>query len=121
MSGPRFLLDTNIVIGLLQGTGAARDLLDARGASPDVCAVSQITRMELLSFPSITEDEEGKIAMLLAAITVLLLDDLVEKEAIQLRRRSRLKLPDAIIAATALVNDLTLLTFDDKLGKVAPN
>ena len=51
MSGRRFLLDTNVVIGLAQGPGAARDLLDASGAVPSTSAISQIARIELFSFP----------------------------------------------------------------------
>ena len=112
----RFLLDTNIVIGLLKGPGAARELVDKSGGPPQDCAISQITRMELLSFPGIKADEEMRVRDALDKMTVLLLDADVERAAISLRLRARLKLPDAIIAATAEVHGLKLLTLDARLS-----
>ena len=115
MSGPRFLLDTNVVIGLVNGPGAARNLVDLNEAPPDVCAVSQISGIELLSFPALSADEEARINVLLTAVTVIVLDDRIERETIALRRRIRMKLPDAVIAATARVHGLKLLTLDERL------
>lgn len=48
MSGSEFLLDTNIVIGLLKGYAPALMLAEQAGLSLDRAVVSQITRMELL-------------------------------------------------------------------------
>ena len=79
------------------------------------CAVSQITRMELLSFPGITRDEERRIDAFLSACHVCRLDERTEQEAIRLRRLTNLKLPDAIIAASALVRGATLLTLDRRM------
>jgi predicted nucleic acid-binding protein len=111
MNGADFLLDTNVVIGFLRGDDAAGDLMTRHGASPARLAVSQITRMERLGFPELTEEARGQIEALLSAITVILLDERIEAAAIALRRRTRLKLPDAIIAATAQTHGLRLLTF----------
>jgi predicted nucleic acid-binding protein len=46
---------------------------------------------------------------------VLPISDHVEAKTIELRRTTKLKLPDAIIAATALVNGIQLVTLDAKL------
>jgi predicted nucleic acid-binding protein len=67
--------------------------------------------MELLGFPELTDEARGQIEAFLAAITVILLDEHIETAAIELRRRTRAKLPDAIIAATAQTHRLQLLTF----------
>lgn len=115
MTGPRFLLDTNVVIGLVNGPGAARDLVDQNDAPPEICAISQISRIELLSFSALSSEEEAQIDSLLSVMTIILLDDRIEREAISLRRRTRLKLPDAIIGATARVHGLRLLTMNDRL------
>lgn len=114
MSGPQFLLDTNIVIGVARGPGPARDLLDLSDAPPDVCALSQISRIEMLGFGGLDGAEEARLLTILASMTVFLIDDAVEREAIALRRRTRLKLPDAIIAATARVHGLEVLTLDER-------
>ena len=112
----RFLLDTNIMIGILKGPGDARKLVDHHGATRADCAVSLITRMELSGFHGITDESERQILVELNAMRVLPLDDDVEQAVIALRRRTRLKLPDAIIAATAQVHDLELLTLDARLA-----
>ena len=119
MSGPEFLFDTNLVIGLLKGRAEARAMITRNGAAPATTFVSQITRMELLGFPGITASEEDGINGFLASARVLLLDERIETATIALRRSTKLKLPDAIILATAQVQSLQLLTFDDALREVA--
>ncbi len=119
MNGPEFLLNTNVVIGLLDGREPARDLIRERNAPLARCAVSQITWMELLSFPALTAADQSQIELLLSAMMVILLNERIEAEAIALRRQTRLKLPDAIIAATAKVCGLTLLTLDERLRHAA--
>jgi len=54
MNGIKYLLDTNIVIGLLQRDLIILNILNDRQIQIGECAYSAITRMELLSFPSIT-------------------------------------------------------------------
>lgn len=112
MSGIDWLLDTNLVIGLLKGHAAAMALAGERKLALERAAVSQITRMELLGFPGLTEAEEEAIRSFLDACQIVLLDETVEYQAIQLRRSGMLKLPDAIIAATALTLRVPLLTLD---------
>jgi hypothetical protein len=51
MTGIKFLLDTNLVIGVLKGHPGAIALLNTEQLSFENCAISQITRMELLSYP----------------------------------------------------------------------
>lgn len=109
------MLDTNVVIGLLKQQTATIALLESHPFDLSKAAVSQITRMELLGFPGLLPEEELAILDLLQNCRILFIDELVEQKAIQLRRTSHCKLPDAIIAATVLVNNLTLLTLDQRL------
>jgi predicted nucleic acid-binding protein len=110
-------LDTNVVIGLLKGDAACIDLLDGAGTSLKALATSQITRMELLGFGN-TADEEQTLRRFLSAIQVITLDDAIEGRTIALRRQRKIKLPDAIIAATAIERGLTLLSLDKALLRV---
>ncbi len=66
--------------------------------------------MELLSFPALTAEEEATIHTLLARMVYLSVTLEIEDVAIAIRRQHRIKLPDAIIAATAKVHRLELLT-----------
>jgi predicted nucleic acid-binding protein len=112
MSGIKYLLDTNVVIGLLKGHVPAIALAEQSALSLNQAAVSQITRMELLGYPKLTDEEDRGIRIFLAACQVRLLDERIETEAIRLRRSGVFKLPDAIVAATAITGGLRLLTLD---------
>lgn len=118
MNGVEWLLDTNVVIGLLKQQAAAITLIEACQFDLSKAAVSQITRMELLGFPHLAQEEEVAILEFLQNCRILFIDETVEQKAIRLRRTSHCKLPDAIVAATALVNNLTLLTLDQKLARL---
>ena len=115
MSGLKFLLDTNIIIGLLKQHPTVVEYVFAWQPELNACAYSAITRMELLGFTGITEDEVNGVQRLLSAMRYLPLDFAVEDAAIQIRRSVRIKLPDAVIAATAKVHGLQLLTLDQRL------
>jgi predicted nucleic acid-binding protein len=119
MSQPTVLLDTNIVIGLLNGEENATAMVaDAAVGFADM-AISQITRMELLSFAGLTEPEHRTVEAFLSQLHVFGIDADIEALAIQLRRRRAVKLPDAIIAATTRSKKLQLLTLDKSLARVA--
>lgn len=119
MSGVKWLLDTNAVIGLLKMRPAAIALAEANHLELSQAAVSQISRMELLGFPGLVSEEEVAILDFLQNCRIMFIDEAVERQAIRLRRASQCKLPDAIIAATAQVYQLTLLTLDQRLEKLA--
>jgi predicted nucleic acid-binding protein len=67
MSGIEFLLDTNMVIGLLKGHAPALLLAEESGLALEKAAVSQITRMELLGYPNLTAEEDQAIRGFLAS------------------------------------------------------
>lgn len=113
MNGDRLLLDTNVVINYLKGNDAAVNFIEER---PDAdLYVSVITRMELLSFHGMTDDEEASINGFLNAVTVIPLDSEVEQIAIALRRATRRKMPDAIVAASAVWLEAPLVTAEGQL------
>ena len=111
MTTDRFLIDTNIFI-LLFNNRLAEPL------PPGELACSIITEMELLSFPTITPPEEVSIREMLAGLTVYGIDQETKEKAIRLRRDLQLKLPNAIIVATAICHHAVLLTNDAELGSV---
>jgi predicted nucleic acid-binding protein len=116
MNGVKYLPDTNIIIGLLKGQQETINAL--AGISLAECGYSAVTRMKLLGFHGITEDEERAIHDVLERMRYLGITPLVEDAAIKIRRRHRLKLPDAIISATAESHGLTLLTLDKGLASL---
>jgi len=119
MSGTKYLLDTNFVLGLLKATPEVIAIVTERDLLASNCAYSAVTRMELLGYPNMTSDEERLISDRLSKFTYLSISSEVEDLAIALRRTRKLKLPDALIAATAIHYSLELLTLDQALLAIA--
>ena len=107
------LLDTNAILYLLGGRLAAPLEIGPY-------YVSVISEMELLSYPSLTDDAETQIRSFLADVTVVELTSEIKAAAIHVRRQLGLKLPDAIVAASAMVLEAELLTNDVQLLRAAP-
>ena len=116
MSGERLLLDTNVIIGFLKGEKQIVRFLGNRLKKDAVLFVSQIKRMEMLSYHGLSKEDEAGIKEFLADVQVFMLEPRVEARAVVIRREHRLKLPDAVIVATALVNNCILVTCDLDLG-----
>jgi predicted nucleic acid-binding protein len=89
-----------------------------RTASRRRVLVSVITELELLSYPSLTVHERFQIDRFLRDVSIVELTQNIKEGVIKLRREHRLKLPDAIIAATALWENADLLTNDERLHRV---
>jgi len=105
------VLDTNAVLFLLGG-----QLVEALPEGQYFASV--ITEIELLSYPSLAVGEERQIRELLSEITLVELTEEVKEASITLRRKHRLRLPDAIIAATADTLNAELFTNDRGLHQV---
>ena len=112
MNGVKYLLDTNFVLSMLKAIPTALQVISQKNMLAGECAYSAITRMELLGFAGITKQEEDLIAERLAHFSYLPITSAIEDCTISLRRAQKIKLPDAIIAATAIQEGLELLTFD---------
>ena len=108
MSQALIVLDTNVALYYLGGR-----LINTLPAGQYF--VSVITEIELLSYPSLSSDQEVLIRDFLTHVTVMGLDSNIKDLAIALRKTYRLKLPDAVVAATAKFLNAMLLTNDIKL------
>jgi predicted nucleic acid-binding protein len=110
MNGHRVVCDTNVVLFLLKGDKAVAAALAGREL-----VISQITRIELLSFAGISRAERKKIELFLETWPVESLHQSIEDITIELRKKHHCKLPDAVIAATASYLDIPLITADKGL------
>ncbi|MBF8293767.1 MAG: PilT protein domain protein [Bacteroidetes bacterium] len=112
MSGSNVLLDTNAVLYLLGGR------IDFKSLPAGVFHISCISEMELLSYPKLKGAEEQIILRFLEDVAIIELSPEIKSMAVGLRRRYRLRLPDAIIVATSIVQGAPLVTFDKTLMKI---
>jgi len=106
----RLLLDTNTIIDFLKQKDNAFDLPSLY--SEHDCFVSVIVKLELLKYPGITPSEEYAVNEFLRLVPIIPLNETIENETIALSRSTKLRLPDAIIGATAIVYDAGIVTRD---------
>jgi tRNA(fMet)-specific endonuclease VapC len=109
------LFDTNIVIEVLKGNQRAIDLLERIG--PHNIAISSVTQMELF-FGALDKRELAKIRKHISFLSVLQINEEISRIAVELIgkyvKSHSLKIPDALIAATALCHTLELCTYDTR-------
>lgn len=113
MNGDRILIDTNTAIYLLNGDQTLARLLDQKSIY-----ISFVSQLELLGFSGISEENEALILEMIDSCVVIDINNSIKREVIQLRRKYSIKLPDSIIAATAIYFDLPLLTADRGFAKI---
>ncbi len=118
MSGERFLLDTNAIVALLQGNPAVLD----RVRDAEWVGISIISHLEFLSFTGLTDDDRLCFRDFLQEVHRIALQedqrDLIDL-IVAIRTRTSVKLPDAIIAATAITNRAKLVSADKSLRHIA--
>jgi len=103
------LLDTNILIYYFNGL-IDDDKIDS--LLKESFNISIITKIEFLSWSRLNDDVilDKKAKEFVSYATLFDLDDAVAQKTIHLRRSFKTKTPDAIIAATALVNKMSVVT-----------
>ncbi len=105
-----YLIDTNVIIDLFEGRlpQNAAIWVDNLVISGNA-TVSVINKIELLGFNSSPETYQNLVNLINMG-TLLSLTDAIVDETIALKKIKRIKLPDAIIAATALVHNLKIVS-----------
>ncbi len=101
-----YLIDTNIIIYYLKGEQAAVSFLHTHRGQ---LAISSITWMETLSY-LFNADEEQVVRVFLQEFRLIEVFFPVMELTVEIRRKKKIKLPDAIIAASAVHHDLILVT-----------
>ncbi len=112
MNGINFVADTNALIYLLNGNTCMTPYLDKN------LSYSVISEMELLSYSGITESEENSIKSLLKECEEVALSAEIKEKTIEIRKKYKTKLPDAIVAASAIVSGLPLITADKGFNQI---
>jgi predicted nucleic acid-binding protein len=105
----RNLIDTNVWIDALSGRLSSTAFLKI-SVQADWAGYSAITRLELFGLPGLKGEEESKISEILKAFVEIAVESSIIDRAIDVRKARRIKVPDAIIAATALVKGCSLIT-----------
>ena len=117
MCGNKVLIDTNAVgLYLDDGKFATKYLYPGLGVS-----ISVITQLEFLSNPQLTVKNRfmfDEFIELIEIFPVTRENKELVKQVVPIRKKYKIKLPEAIIAATALVNNATLISAGNIFSKV---
>lgn len=113
MNGLDLFIDTNILVDLAEGRKGTNDYLDGNDLY-----VSVISEIELLGWHKITTQQKLFFKELLRECSVIELTKPIKELAIELKQNQKIRLPDSVIAASAMHLDLPLLTRDREFSKV---
>ena len=106
------ILDSNIIIYL------SKDLINIEDVFYDnneEYAISVITYMEILGYKFESKEEEYIIKELLSYLNIIYINKDLADSVVNIKKQNNIKLPDAIICATAIKNSATLITNDIRL------
>ncbi len=105
--GEKYLLDTNTIIYYINGSlpPATMDFINSINWN-----ISFISKIETLVGNKISGDELNLIQAFLNQSNIIGIDDFIINKTIEIRKTNKIKIPDAIIAATALTRNMTLLS-----------
>ena len=110
---PIITIDTNIVIRAFKGDEECKNII-----SNKISIVSVITEIELLSWPRLDFEEYDLLNSFLSECFIVNISREIKENAIAVRKNYNLKVPDAIIAATAISKNLTLFSADDIFRRI---
>jgi predicted nucleic acid-binding protein len=109
MEQPQYLIDTNVVIDYLGQKIPLSGMKFMNTIIDNIPNVSVITKIEVLGFNAPAEHYQ-LLTDFMNDATVIQLTNKVVDASIEIRKNYKTKLPDAVIAATALVYDLTIIS-----------
>jgi predicted nucleic acid-binding protein len=112
--GINYLIDTNIIIYVLKEDIPEGKVEQITQIIDNSLKISAISKVETLGWVKLTEEDRIITEEFIKQAKVFAITDKIIELAIKIRQNNNLKTPDAIIAATALHNNLTLLTRNDK-------
>ena len=112
--GKNFLIDTNIGIYLLNGSLNVNGLIYIEPIINANYHLSVVTKIEMLGFEFKELQDFTDTKNFVEDGIIILLDNEIVEKTIEIRRTYKIKLPDALIAATAIVFNMTLLSRNDK-------
>jgi len=108
------VLDSNTIVYLSKELICLDDVFDDN----EEYGISVITYMEVLGYHFESTKEKEFIEELLSYLTIIYIDETIAQKVIELKREKKIKLPDAIICATAMVNNSLLISNDIRLKNI---
>lgn len=112
--GKRYLIDTNAIHDYLQELYTEKGLAKVDKILALEANISVVTQIEILSYIPSSEVFAQRLHSFVEESTIYELNGAIVEKTISLRRQYRIKIGDAIIAATALIHDFTIVTNNER-------
>jgi len=112
--GKRYILDSNTVIDYIAGLHPDRARQWLNQVIDIEINVSVITKIEVLSFDPDKDDNYPALVDFFEVANIAELSNEVVSKTIQIRQKQKIRLPDAVIAATAIINGFALISRNTK-------
>ena len=112
--GKKILIDTNIAIGYIGNRLNIQAMNRLDKIFDGEYHISVINKIEMLGYPNLDKNIEEKFNLFIENSVIHPIDNKTIEKTISIRKKHKIKLPDAIIAATCLVNELNILTLNIK-------
>jgi predicted nucleic acid-binding protein len=109
-----FLIDTNIIIYYLNGAIPEGHYEQVSEIFRSSFHISTISKIEVLGWYRISDAHRMRLKRFMNSANVIYLNEEIEEKTIEIKQVAKMDAPDAIIAATALVYQLTLVTRNEK-------
>jgi len=116
----RYIIDSNVIVNYTSEKYSKKAMSFLADVIDEIPNISVITKIEVLSWRSAIMQEEENMRLFVNSLNLIRLSDIIVEKCIEIRRNHKIKTPDAIIAATAIVNDFTILTSDSDFDPI-PN
>lgn len=108
--GKQFLIDTNIIIYFLDDQIPDDHVGTLTTIFQNSFNISTITKVEVLGWHLLEGEKLIEVAAFLENANVIYVNPAIEAKSIELKRRRKMKTPDALIGATAIIYNFTLVT-----------
>jgi predicted nucleic acid-binding protein len=110
----RYLIDTSAVIKYLNVTFSEKGISFIDSIIDEECIISFISEIELQAWKPANPADLIIYKEFIDGSKIISITDEIIKKKIEIRRDQKLKIPDAIIAATSIANNFTLVSDNDK-------
>ncbi len=110
----KYLIDTNIIIYYLDNKIPEQEVDKVEGIFRDSFNISTITKIEVLGWHKIEGNEKNRLNQFISNAKVFYIDYSIEEKSIEIKQKSKVATPDTIIGATAIINDLIVVSRNTK-------
>ena len=115
----KYLIDNKVISSFFSNELPERAMNFIANLVDNTPNISIITQIEALSQVTRDKNKENLVIEFISDCKIYSITPEVVNECVKLRRSKKIKTPDAIIAATAIVNDLILITSDADFNNIS--